>query len=270
MRLKDKVALITGGGAGIGAKIAERFVAEGAKVCICDIQPEALDRMKAKFPPETVTISHGDVTQPEDVREMVGQTVEFGGKIDILVNNAAVDAKGKVVDMDTGQWQKVLDTNVNGAFLTAKAAIPEMIKAGGGAIVNISALAGIRCLPEMPAYCTSKGALISLTQQIALDYGPSRIRCNAICPGPVKAGLLEAGTTAYAEETGRDVEEIFEQLTENIPLRRIADPEEVAAACVFLASDEASYITGSTLMVDGGLAMVDAFGLTLKKTAGFH
>jgi meso-butanediol dehydrogenase/(S,S)-butanediol dehydrogenase/diacetyl reductase len=262
--------MITGGGAGIGAKIAERFVAEGAKVCICDIQPKALEDMKAKFPSGAVTISHGDVSKIEDVREMVGKTVDFGGKIDILVNNAAVDAKGKVVDMDADLWQKVLDTNINGTFLTTKVAIPEMIKAGGGAIVNISALAGLRFLPEMPAYCTSKGALIALTQQIALDYGRSRIRCNAICPGPVKAGLLEAGISAYAEESGREVEEVFKQLTENIPLGRIAAPEEVAAACVFLASDEAGFTTGATLMVDGGLAIVDAFGVSLNSMHGLH
>lgn len=270
MRLKDKVAMITGGGAGIGAKIAERFVAEGAKICICDIHSDALKIVADSMPSGAVAICHGDVTKLEDVEAMVQKTVDFGGGIDILVNNAGVDAKGNAIDLDTKTWQRVLDTNVNGPFLTTKIAVPRMIEGGGGAIVNIASLAGLRCLPQMPAYCTSKGALIMLTQQVALDFGPSRVRCNVICPGPVRTGLLEAGMSIYAEAHGCEVDAAFERLAENIPLRRTAAPEEIAAVCVFLASDEAAFITGATLLVDGGLAIVDAMGITLKHMHGVH
>jgi NAD(P)-dependent dehydrogenase (short-subunit alcohol dehydrogenase family) len=270
MRLKNKVAMITGGGAGIGAKIAERFVAEGARVCICDLQYDGLKNTAESMPPGSVATCHGDVTRLEDVEEMVRRTVDFGGRIDILVNNAGVDAEGNVIDLDAKVWQKVLDTNVNGPFLTTKIAVPKMVEAGGGAIVNISSLAGLRCLPEMPAYCTSKGALIMLTQQVALDFGPSNVRCNAICPGPVRTGLLEAGMASYAETQGCEIDAAFAQLSENVPLRRIAAPEEIAAACVFLAGDEAGFITGATLMVDGGIAIVDAMGVTLKQMNGLH
>ena len=270
MRLKDKVAIITGGAAGIGAKIVERFVSEGAQVCVCDYNADALKKTAETFAKESVFTYPGDVSQLGDVEQMVCAAIDFAGRVDILVNNAGVDAHGSAIDVDPEEWQRVLDINVNGPLWMSKAVIPQMIKTGGGAIVNIASLSAIRSLPDMSAYCSSKGALLSLTKQVALDYGPSNIRCNVICPGPVRAGLLQAGVTNYAKESGVDEESAFSRLTENVPLRRVAAPEEVASACLFLAGDESSFITGATLVVDGGLSVVDPFSITMRDMPGVH
>ena len=191
MRLDGKVALVTGAAAGIGAAIAERFVAEGAKVCLNDIRADVLERTAAKFPKGTVAVCPGDVSKPSDADRMVEATVAFGGRLDVLVNNAGIEGMGAVADLDLADWQKVIDVNLTGPFLLMKAAIPHMIKAGGGSIVNMSALSGIRGLPTMPAYAAAKGGLISLTTQAAIDYGPAKIRCNAVAPGPIRTEIFD-------------------------------------------------------------------------------
>ena len=266
MRLEGKVALITGGGTGIGAAIARRFVADGAKVCIAGRRKEMLDKVAGSLPPESITTCAGDVSRYEDVRRMVETSVAFGGKLNVLVNNAAKDQipPANVVDIDPELFQKVLGVNLTGPFFTMRAAIPHMIKDGGGSIINVASVAGIRAIPNMPAYVSSKGGLIMLSQQVALDFGPSRIRCNVICPGSVRTEMFEGAMTPFAKKHGTDLDGIFALFTKDLPLRRLASTDEVGGICSYLASDDSSFMTGVVLPVDGGTAIVDISGAAIN------
>jgi meso-butanediol dehydrogenase/(S,S)-butanediol dehydrogenase/diacetyl reductase len=264
MKLKGKVALITGAGTGMGTEMARSFVMEGAKVCITGRRQAMLDKVVQTLPPGTIIACSGDVTRWDDAQRMVQTAIGFGGKLDVVVNNAAIDPGGSVVDIDPEVWRTVMDINVNGPFLIMKAAIPAMIQNGGGSIINMASLGGVRCLPGMSAYCTSKAALIMMTQQVALDYGPSKIRCNVICPGATRTESLEGALAPLAKALSTDVDGIVTRLTANVPLRRGAMPAEMCGPCVFLASDDSSFITGAVLMVDGGAAIVDVSGAALS------
>jgi NAD(P)-dependent dehydrogenase (short-subunit alcohol dehydrogenase family) len=187
----------------------------------------------------------------------------------VLVNNAGIDPSGAVVELPVEQWQKVIGNNLTGPFLMMKAAIPEMIKNGGGSIVNIASLAGLRCIPAMPAYTASKSGLIGLSQATALDYGPQGIRVNVVAPGPISTEMLEHSMAGLAAATGTDVAGALGLLTKFLPLKRPAKPEEVAGAVVFLASDDAGYVTGITIPVEGGACVVDPCGAAVS-TAGIN
>ena len=262
MRLDGKVALITGGGRGIGAAIAKRFVDDGAKIVISDVRAELLDEVVQNLKPGMAKACAGDVTKWEDVQKMVDATVDFGGKIDILVNNAGIDPGGSIVDIDIALWKKILDVNLNGPFYCMRAAIPHMIQQGGGSIVSIASLAGVRCLPSMPAYCASKGGLMQLARQAALEYGPKGIRSNLVAPGATRTEMLVNAMAGLSKAIKKDA---FEVLTESVPLRRGAMPEEITGAVSFLASDDASFINGAFLLVDGGAAIVDVSGASVAK-----
>ena len=263
MNLEGKVALITGGGKGIGEVIAKRFVSEGARVCITGRHQDALDEVAQSVASDAMVTCAGDVSNYEDVRRMVDQTVAFGGRLDVLVNNAGIDPGGSVADLDPAVWNKVLAVNLTGPFLTTKAAIPHMIQGGGGSIINISSLGGLRCLPGMPAYNSSKAGLIMLTKQVALDYGPARIRCNAVCPGATRTKMLEGSLSPLAKTLSTDLDGVMARISSNVPLRRVATPDEVTGICSFLASDDSSFMTGSVLLIDGGASVVDISGATL-------
>jgi NAD(P)-dependent dehydrogenase (short-subunit alcohol dehydrogenase family) len=262
MRLDGKVALITGGARGIGAAIAKRFVDDGAKIVISDIQADLLDEGVKNLKSGMAMACPGDVTKWEDVQKMVDATVSFGGKIDILVNNAGIDPGGSIVDIDIALWKKILDVNLNGPFYCMRAAIPHMIKQGGGSIVSIASLAGVRCLPSMPAYCSSKGGLMQLARQAALEYGPKGIRSNIVAPGATRTEMLVNEMAGLSKVIQKDA---FEVLTGDVPLRRAATPDEITGAVSFLASDDASFINGAFLLVDGGAAIVDVSGAAVAK-----
>jgi meso-butanediol dehydrogenase/(S,S)-butanediol dehydrogenase/diacetyl reductase len=264
MRLDGKVALITGGGRGIGMAIAERFVADGAKVCITGRGQEALDKVAQSLPAGAATTCSGDVTRYEDAQRMVEATLKFGGKIDVLVNNAGIDPGGSVVNIDPALWRQIIETNLTGPFLLMKASIPHMIKNGGGSIINIGSLGGLRCLGNMPAYCSSKAGLIMLTQQAALDYGPSRVRCNIVCPGGTRTAMLEHSIGGLKEVLSTDIEGVFKVASSMVPLRRFAMPQEITGICSFLASDDSTFMTGAVLLIDGGAAIVDVSGAALS------
>jgi meso-butanediol dehydrogenase/(S,S)-butanediol dehydrogenase/diacetyl reductase len=262
MKLRGKTALVTGGGSGIGAAITERFVAEGAKVCITGRRQERLEQQAAAFPAGSVLPCPGDVASHEDVRRMVESTVALGGGIDILVNNAASDVYGTITEIELKDWQQVIDVNLTGPFLLMRDALPYMIEAGSGSIINVSSIGGIRCMSGSPTYGASKAGLIHLTKAVALDYGPHGIRCNALCPGATRTEMFEDTLNKIAESKGIDIETLLRQFSAPIPLRRVSTPSEMAGACAFLASDDSSFVTGAVLVVDGGAVIVDVAGVS--------
>jgi meso-butanediol dehydrogenase / (S,S)-butanediol dehydrogenase / diacetyl reductase len=265
MRLDGKVALITGGGTGIGAAVAERFIADGARVCITGRRKEMLDKTAAALPQGTTVTCVGDVSKGEDIDRMIETTVNFGGRLDVLVNNAAMDQEpASVLDIDPDVWEKVLRTNVTGPMLLMKGTIPHMIKAGGGSIINISSLAGLRAIPNMPAYSTSKGALVTLTQQAALDFGRHKIRCNVICPGGFRTEMTDWAMGFFTDKLRTDVDGVLAYFSKDVPLHRVASPREIGGICSYLASDDASFMTGTVIPVDGGAAIVDVSGAAIS------
>ena len=260
MKLEGKVALVTGGGTGIGAAIAERFVKEGAKVCITGRRQQMIDKVARSLPSGTVTTCSGDVSKDDDVARMVKTTLSFGGKLDVLINNAGISSQVPVADLNREEWQKVFDVNLTGPFLLMKASIPHMIKAGGGSIINIASVGGLRCLPNFPAYCSSKAGLIMLTQQTALDYGRHNIRCNAICPCAIKTEMTEKEFGQIGKMLGMETDSFFAMVSKVLPLQRFGQPPEIGGICTFLASDDSSFMTGAALVIDAGTAVVDVLG----------
>ena len=269
MQLKGKVAIITGAGTGIGRALAQRFVAEGAKVCIVGRRQAVLDKVVQAAPAGAMLACAGDVTNIADTRRMAAATVAWGGKIDVVVNCAAIDPGGAVAEVDPDVFRKVLEVNVMGPFQVMQATIPHMIKGGGGSIINISSLGGLRCLPTMAPYCTSKAALNMLTQQAALDYGPKKIRCNVVCPGATLTESFGDAVGGMMKALNTDVNGVVARIMANVPLRRAAQPEEMTGVCVFLASDDSSFMTGSILMMDGGANIVDVSGAAAS-SQGFN
>jgi meso-butanediol dehydrogenase / (S,S)-butanediol dehydrogenase / diacetyl reductase len=259
MQLEGKVALITGGGTGIGEAIARRFVAEGAKVCITGRRSELLNKVVDSLPAGTALAFPGDVGDAESASRMIQAALSITGRLDILVNNAAVSLAGTILDMEPAVWQKVIDINLTGPFLTMRAAIPHMIDAGGGSIINIASLAGVVCPPGSPGYSASKAGLIHLSKQVALDFGKDGVRCNVVCPGPVRTEMLDGAVGPMAEALHTTIEEAYSRLAKNTALKRPARPDEIPGVCVYLASDDSSFMTGSTLVIDGGTHFVDAF-----------
>jgi NAD(P)-dependent dehydrogenase (short-subunit alcohol dehydrogenase family) len=246
-RLDGKVALITGGNVGIGEAIAKLFTREGAAVVITGRRKDRLERVVGEIERKggRALAVAGSVTEDTHAREAVAQTVRTFGRLDILVNNAGIGDFGKKIhETDDATWQRVLDINVTGVFRMTRAAIPEMLKAGGGAIVNISSIASLVGIPMLPAYAASKGALDALTRAIAVDYAAQGIRCNVVNPG-----LIE---TPMAESLLSDPAKTAEVLSHYL-IARPGKPEEVAKMVLYLASDDASWVTGSTFTIDGGM-----------------
>jgi NAD(P)-dependent dehydrogenase (short-subunit alcohol dehydrogenase family) len=250
-RLKDKVAIVTGGGAGIGRATCELFAEEGTHVVIAERNPEtgqeAAQYIVAKGGRAHFVLT--DTANEDSVRRMVTETMRVCGRIDVLVNNAAVFIL-RGIDATPEEWRQILDINVMGPALAAKHVVPEMRKTGGGAIVNLGSISSFIAQPQFVTYNATKAAIANMTRCMALDLAPDRIRVNAVCPGTVwtqiverltrEAGMDRAAADAHPDWGGAHM------------IKRIAEPREIAAAILFLASDEASFITGENLMVDGG------------------
>ena len=247
MRLEGKVAIISGGARGQGAAEAKMFAREGAKVVFGDILDEEGRQVEAEIN-ETggdATYVNLDVTDEDSWKRAVDAAVERYGKVDILVNNAGVAFWTFGDDASVEDWDTVMDINAKGVFLGTKAVIPEMRKAGGGSIVNISSISGMIGQATIhPGYNASKGAVRILTKSTAIQYAKEGIRCNSVHPGPVKTPMTERGWSTP---------EGIERNQRNTPLGRYADPDEIASGVLFLASDESSYMTGSELVIDGGV-----------------
>jgi len=250
MRLEDKVALITGGASGMGASMARIFAREGAKVVVADMLEEDGNKVVAEIVQANgaAMFRRLDVTDEAEWRATIEATLAAYGKLDILVNDAGIS--GSAVDdlFDTAAWEKLMAVNATGTFLGMKYAIPEMKKAGGGSIVNISSISGVTGQRGIhPGYNASKGAVRTLTKSAAVQYGRDNIRVNSIHPG-LMPPMRTSGRTADPV--------VRAKMLEGVPLRRDGRVEEVANAVLFLASDEASYITGAEIPVDGGFLAV--------------
>src|SRR5262245_14631476 len=247
MRLAGKVALVTGGGVGIGAAVAKLFAEEGAAVVITGRRKEALDDLLADIERKNgrALAVTGSVTDETHVRSAIDQAVRTFGKLNVLVNNAAIGAFGKVLhEVDDATWNDVLDINLTGVFRVTRATVPQMLKAGGGSIVNVSSVGGLIGFWGSSPYGTTKGGLEIFTRCVAMDYAQHGIRCNSVCPGlvdtPMSAPLLNN------PEMRADALAAY-------PISRVGTPEEVAKLILYLASDESSWVTGSSFTIDGGL-----------------
>jgi len=250
MRLKDKIAIVTGASSGIGRAVAIMFSKEGARVVLADLQEESrLDTEKPNTR-EAIEAAGGealfvrtDVSRAEDVDNLVRVAIERFGRADILVNCAGIFIRNPITEVSDEEWDKVLGVNLKGYFYTCRRVIPEMLKLGGGKIINISSIHGIRGTGTAATYCASKGAVENLTRQLAVDYARSGINVNAISPGTIITAM---------SKPFRETPEILAEYQSRTLLPRLGTPEDVAHAAVFLASHEADWITGHSLVVDGG------------------
>ena len=250
-RLADKICVITGGGSGIGQATALCFAAEGAKVVVADINPVAASetsRLIEKNGAAALAVTV-DVTQAASVQKMLHKAVEVFGRIDVLVNNAGFGLAATVEETDEADWDRLMAVNLKGVFLGCKYVVPIMRRQGGGVIVNTASVLALVGVQDRAAYCASKGGVAALTRAVALDHVRDGIRVNCVAPGSVETPYW---TDIFAKSN--DVAALRKNLEQRHPMERLARPEEIAKAILFLASDESSFCTGSTLVVDGGWA----------------
>src|SRR5437867_6449612 len=253
MKLQDKVSIITGAASGIGKATAVVFAREGARVMCADVNEqgaEATARQIQDTGGEAASF-RADVAKEEDVRAMVAATVQRWGRLDVLYNNAGIGFGMPVTQVPVDEWDRLIDINLRGVFLGCKHAIPEMLKNGGGAIVSTASDAGLRGTAMLSPYCASKGGVVLLTKSLAVEWGAMGIRVNCVCPGVIRTPILDP-FLQRAQAMGATPEELWERMARAHPVGRVGEPEEVGQAVAFLASDEASFITGVALPVDGG------------------
>lgn len=249
MRLRDRVTIVTGASKGIGRAIATAFVREGARVAICSRTADEGEVAAAALRDAggDVVYIQADVSIMSDAERLVQETLNRWGRLDVLCNNAAIGMLRTLEDTTAEEWRHLMSINVDGVFHCSKFAIPAMRAAGGGSIVNLASVASFVGFLADAAYCTSKGAVLMLTRQMALDYAPENIRVNAICPGFIR-------TPEFEHYLGQkpDPEAARAEVVAYHPIGRVGEPEEVAEVAVFFASEESSFVTGAHLFVDGG------------------
>ncbi|EEZ85124.1 conserved hypothetical protein [Vibrio alginolyticus 40B] len=243
--LKNKVALVTGSANGIGLAIAKRLYEEGANVALADWNEEQLANAVEGFDKQRVSAHSIDVSDPEKVAALISDVVTRFGKLDILVNNAGVHVPGSVIEGSVEDWKKISGVNIDGVVYCAKFALPELLKTKG-CMVNTASVSGLGGDWGAAFYCASKGAVVNLTRAMALDHGADGVRINAVCPSLVKTNM----TNGWPQD-------IRDKFNERIALGRAAEPEEIASVVTFLASDDASFINGVNLPVDGGTTASD-------------
>ncbi|MDG0866159.1 SDR family NAD(P)-dependent oxidoreductase [Candidatus Lucifugimonas marina] len=248
--LDGKTAIVTGSGNGIGRAIAMRFAAEGARVTVADIEEDAgqetVDRITADG--GTAIFVRTDTTDSDAIKATVSATIAAHGEIDVLVNNAAAFVFGKVEDVTQDDWAKVFGVNVIGYANCVREVLPSMRKQNGGAIVNIASVSSFIAQPEFIPYNASKGAVAQLTRCLAMDLSVDNIRVNAVCPGSIRT----RATDRHIAELGLDPEESYEEFGQDSLMKRMGKPSEIASGALFLASDEASFMTGAQIVIDGG------------------
>ena len=249
MLLQSKVALITGAGSGVGQATALIFAAEGAKVVVVDLDSargeKTVGEIRAKG--GDASFLRVDVTRSPQVEEAVTKAISAYGRVDILFNNVGIVLIRELIDTTEDEWDMLLGTNLKSTFLFSKYTIPHMRRQGGGVVVNTASELGLVGCPSYTAYCASKGGVVLLTKALALECAKWNIRVNCICPGSTQTRMLDSEIARYV-----DRESTIKTIIENVPLKRLARPEEIARAVLYLASDESSYVTGAVLSADGG------------------
>jgi NAD(P)-dependent dehydrogenase (short-subunit alcohol dehydrogenase family) len=242
MRLANKTAIITGGGSGIGKGIASAFAREGAKVAIAGRTKDKLDSAAAEIGPNCLAVQ-ADIGDPEDIRKLVETTVGHFGGLNVLVNNAALLLPGTAESQSEADWEQTFNVNVRGLWLICRAALPHLRAAGGGSIINIGSVLSMVAARNRVAYASSKGAVLSMTRAMALDHAAEKVRVNCICPGIVETEMVARFSM---DENARRQRMAWH------PLGRFGQPEDIAQAAIFLASDESSWMTGAAFPIDGG------------------
>ena len=243
-RFVDQVAVVTGAAGGIGSAIAERLAAEGATVWVCDVSADGAAAVADRIGGRSLTF---DLSDAAACAAAIATVVQQSGPIDVLINNAGVNRRGRLLDLDPADWTLSYTVNVDALFHLCRAALPIMIAAGGGSIVNTASQWGLFPAPGHIAYNTSKAAVVSFTHNLARDYAPHGVRVNAVCPGEVRTPMLESNLA----RSGRTLAD----LNALVPYGRIGEPDEIAALVAFLASDEAPYLTGSCVEITGAQAV---------------
>ncbi len=251
MRLDARIAIVTGGASGIGLASARRMLEEGATVVVCDIDEQAGARAVEQLGAgglARASFMHGDASRSEDVRRVVDAALAAHGRIDVLFNNAGYFEAGEVHDVSEEQWERTMAVNLRSVFLFSKYVVPHMLECGSGSIIHNASVAAIVGDRNSAAYCASKGGIGQLTRAMALDYAKRGIRVNAICCGEIETPLFVREAAHY----GIPTEEFGRMVGEQHPIGRIGQPEEAAAVVAFLASDDARFVTGALIPVDGG------------------
>jgi meso-butanediol dehydrogenase/(S,S)-butanediol dehydrogenase/diacetyl reductase len=249
MRLENKVALITGGGTGVGAATARLFAREGAKVVVTGRRPEPIAAVAAEI--DGVSVA-GDTSDPGHAAEAVAAAVSAFGGLDIVVASAGIGIEAPVADIDDAGWRRVFDVNLTGPMMMTRAALPVMLGRGGGSVVLVSSTNAMAAAPESAAYDASKAGLNALARAIAVDYGPQGIRANALCPGWIITPMGDESMDDLGAARGIGRQEAYDLASADVPLRRAGTADEMAFCCLFLASDESSIVSGTTLVADGG------------------
>jgi NAD(P)-dependent dehydrogenase (short-subunit alcohol dehydrogenase family) len=252
-KLQGRVAIVTGAGSGIGAATAARFAEEGATVVCVDLNGDAAEKVAAAITGlgGRALAAAADVTSSPDLEGVTAATLSRFGNIDVCFANAGIAGPGSAADVDDATWAAVIDVNLTGVWRTARAVLPAMLERGRGSIINQASAGGIVGVPGVAAYAAAKGGVIALTRQMAVDYGPRGIRVNAIAPGTVPTPLLRAsnagggGLMTSAEDP--------DGIARRFPLGRLGTPEDIASAAAYLACDDSAWVTGTVLVVDGGL-----------------
>jgi NAD(P)-dependent dehydrogenase (short-subunit alcohol dehydrogenase family) len=258
MRLEGKVALISGGGTGIGAATARLFAREGASVLVTGRRTEPIEAVAAEIGGAAAS---GDISDPAQAAEAVDAAVRTFGGLDVVVANAGIGLGGSAAEVTDAQWTTTIDINLSGPLFLIRAALPRLIDRGGGSIVVVSSVSAIVSDNDSVAYVTSKAGLLGLVHSVAVDYGPLGIRANAVLPGWIRTPMGDRSMDGLAARDGLSLEGAYAAATTDVPLRRAGEPEEIAACCLFLAGDESSFVTGASLVADGGATVVDVAGI---------
>lgn len=249
MRLQNKKAIVTGGAGGIGRATCLALAAEGAAVAVVDLNAEAAEAVAAEIRDAggTAVAVAADVSREPDIERVVATAVQEFAGVDVVFNNAGIIRRQTAVEIEVDEWDLVFGVNVRAIFLMCKHVVPIMEAAGGGSIVNTGSGWGLKGGGRALSYCASKGAVVNMTRALAIDHGPAGIRVNSVNPGDVNTGMLRDEARQLAQDADSFLAEAADR-----PLRRMGEPEEVAQAVVWLASDDSSYVTGAALVVDGG------------------